>query len=63
MLSVVDGSFLARLITNSDGQVEELDCRPSDAFNLALRAGAPVAVARALLDEASFDPRTDLASF
>ncbi len=61
VLSVVDGTFLARLITNSDGQVEELDCRPSDAFNLALRAGAPVAVAQALLDEASVDPGADIA--
>jgi bifunctional DNase/RNase len=61
VLSVVDGTFLARLTTNSDGQVEELDCRPSDAFNLALRAGAPVAVAQALLDEASVDPAADVA--
>jgi len=61
VLSVVDGTFLARLITKSDGQVEEVDCRPSDAFNLALRAGAPVAVAQALLDEASVDPRADIA--
>jgi bifunctional DNase/RNase len=61
VLSVVDGTFLARLTTNSDGQVEELDCRPSDAFNLALRAGAPVAVAKALLDEASVDPAADVA--
>ncbi len=60
VLRVVDGTFLARLITNSDGQVEEFDCRPSDAFNLALRAGAPVAVAQALLDEASLDPMADL---
>src|SRR5882762_2466096 len=61
VLSVVDGTFLARLITNSDGQVEEIDCRPSDAFNLALRAGAPVAVAQALLDEASVNPGADIA--
>ena len=40
------------LVTNSDGHVDELDCRPSDAFNLALLAGAPVALAQALLDEA-----------
>jgi bifunctional DNase/RNase/DNA-binding transcriptional MerR regulator len=61
VLGVVDGTFLARVTTNRDGQVEELDCRPSDAFNLALRAGAPVAVARALFDGASVDPEADLA--
>jgi bifunctional DNase/RNase len=61
VLSVVDGTFLARLVTNSGGQVEELDCRPSDAFNLALRAGAPIAVAQALFDETGLDPGADLA--
>jgi bifunctional DNase/RNase len=61
VLGVVEGTFLARLTTNCNGQVEELDCRPSDAFNLALRAGAPVRVAQALLDEASVDPGADLA--
>ena len=62
VLRVVDGVFLARLITKSDGRVEELDCRPSDALNLALRADAPIAVAQTLLDEAGVDAGTDLAS-
>jgi bifunctional DNase/RNase len=60
VLRVVDGVFFARLITKSDGRIEELDCRPSDALNLALRANAPIAVAQTLLDEAGVDSGSDL---
>jgi uncharacterized protein len=60
VLRVVDGVFFARLITESDGRVEELDCRPSDALNIALRADVPIAVAQTLLDEAGVDEGTDL---
>jgi len=59
VLRVVDGVFFARLVTKSDDRVEELDCRPSDALNLALRADVPIAVAQALLDEAGTDPGAD----
>ena len=62
VLKVVNGTFFARLIVESDGRVEEFDCRPSDALNLALRAGAPVAVADALLAEAGVDSGSDFAS-
>ena len=59
VLRVVDGVFFARLITRSDGRVEELDCRPSDALNLALRAKVPIAVTQTLLDEAGVDVGSD----
>ena len=59
VLRVVDGVFFARLITRSDGRVEELDCRPSDALNLALRAKVPIAVTQTLLDEAGVDAGSD----
>ena len=62
VLNVVNGTFFARLIVESEGRVEEFDCRPSDALNLALRAGAPVAVAEALLDEAGVDSGSDFTS-
>ena len=62
VLRIVDGVFFARLITKSDGRIEELDCRPSDALNLALRANVPIAVAQTLLDEAGVDAGLDLAN-
>jgi bifunctional DNase/RNase/DNA-binding transcriptional MerR regulator len=60
VLRVVDGVFFARLITKSDDRVEELDCRPSDALNIALRANVPIAVAQTLLDEAGINAGSNL---
>src|SRR5690348_4521236 len=54
----VDSTFFAQLTTVSDGNERTLDCRPSDALNLALRAGAPIAVAQEVLDEVRADGET-----
>ena len=62
VLRVVDGTFFARLTVESDGGVEVFDCRPSDALNLALRAGAQIAIAQAVLDEAGVDQVPDTRS-
>jgi uncharacterized protein len=48
---VTDGTFFAELTTESESGEQILDCRPSDALNLALRAGVPVAVAQGVVDE------------
>lgn len=37
--------------TNGDGRETEIDCRPSDAINLALRVQAPVSVASEIMDQ------------
>jgi len=52
---IADGTFFARLTMKSQGGEEVFDCRPSDAFNLALRAGAPLTIAQGVLDEAGVD--------
>lgn len=52
---IVNGTFFARLAVESDAGVEVLDCRPSDALNLALRAGVQVAIAQEVLDEVGVD--------
>jgi RNA polymerase sigma factor (sigma-70 family) len=39
-----------------DGRTEELDARPSDALNLAVRTAAPILVDAAVLDEAAIAP-------
>jgi hypothetical protein len=49
---VRDGTFLATLaITGADGE-HRVDARPSDGIALAVRAGAPLYVADAVLEEA-----------
>jgi RNA polymerase sigma factor (sigma-70 family) len=39
-----------------DGRTEELDARPSDALNLAVRTAAPILVDAAVLEEAAIAP-------
>lgn len=47
-----EGTFFARLVVERDGMHLTVDCRPSDAIALALRANAPVYVAESVMDEA-----------
>ncbi len=45
-------TFYASIAVRVDGRLEELDARPSDAMNLAIRVGAPILVGDAVLEEA-----------
>jgi bifunctional DNase/RNase len=49
---VRDGTFLAELAISGPAGGTRLDTRPSDAIALAVRVGAPLFVADAVLDEA-----------
>ncbi len=42
--SLRENTFYAIVVVGRDGQTSEVDARPSDAFNLALRVGAPIFV-------------------
>ena len=44
-------TFYGTVFVAVDGRTEELDARPSDAFALAVRVGAPIVVADEVLDE------------
>lgn len=48
---VEDNTFYATLIVSAGGESHELDARPSDALNLAVRVGAPVFVAAEVIDQ------------
>lgn len=45
-------TFFAKLFLKSDGQNWEVDCRPSDALALAVRAKVPIFVEEAVLEKA-----------
>jgi bifunctional DNase/RNase len=49
-----DGSFYAKLLLDVDRIQVELDCRPSDAMNIALSAEAPMFVEDEVLNKAGF---------
>jgi len=49
--SLQDNTFFAKLIIRADGNVVEVDSRPSDAIALAVRLETPIYVAEQVLDE------------
>jgi len=53
---LVNGTFHAELVVERGETLMSIDSRPSDALALALRMGAPIFVARKVLDEAGMRP-------
>ena len=51
--SLREVQFYASITVSAGGESHEVDARPSDALNLAVRVGAPVFVAAEVLDQAS----------
>jgi bifunctional DNase/RNase len=54
--------FHARLFINMDGEKDprEIDCRPSDAIALAVRAKVPIFIAEDVMDVAGVEPEPDM---
>lgn len=50
------GTFFAKLRIERDGEVIEVDSRPSDAIALGVAEQVPILVAEQVLEEASSDP-------
>lgn len=47
-----DGVFYSKLIIESEGELHEIDCRPSDAIAISIRMEAPVFTYEDILSEA-----------
>ncbi len=56
---LADETFRARLVLELDGQVKEIDARPSDAIALAIRASVPIYATDAVLERAGVVPEID----
>jgi hypothetical protein len=54
-----NNTFHAKLILEVSNLTHEIDCRPSDAIALALRANASIYVREEILDIAGFSPSQD----
>ncbi len=54
--------FHASLFIEAGEQTYEIDCRPSDAIALAVRAKVPILVNEAVIEEAGVQPEPDLMS-
>ena len=51
--SLREKTFYALVTIAIDGRTEDIDARPSDAMNLAVRVGAPIVVDQTVLDESA----------
>jgi bifunctional DNase/RNase len=52
--------FYARLFVDAEGEMTEIDCRPSDAIAVAVRAKVPIFVDESVMDEAGILPEADV---
>ena len=52
--------FHATLFVDVDGDVKEIDCRPSDSIALAVRAKAPIFVEEHVMEQAGILPEPDM---
>ena len=48
---IVENTFYARLFIEKDGEIVEMDSRPSDAIALAVRFSAPIFVEEAIMEK------------
>jgi bifunctional DNase/RNase len=55
-----DQVFYAGLFVDVGGEMKEIDCRPSDAIAVAVRAKVPVFVDESVMDEAGILPEPDV---
>jgi|GEM_PF-127177 len=51
-----ESTYYARITIQTDGELKEIDARPSDSIALALRTGAPIFVAKSVLSESGIRP-------
>ncbi|MDX1665139.1 MAG: bifunctional nuclease family protein [Candidatus Promineifilaceae bacterium] len=52
--------FYATLFVDVDGDVKEIDCRPSDSIALAVRANVPIFVEEHVMEDAGITPEPDI---
>jgi hypothetical protein len=57
-----DETFFGNIVAEVNGRTLNVDARPSDALNLAVRARVPILVARTVMDSAGITPEEDLHS-
>ncbi len=60
VVSLNDETYFGNIAININGTTHNIDSRPSDAMNLAIRVGVPIFVAEEVLNEAGLIPEADL---
>ena len=60
VVSLNEETYFGNIVLDINGTTHNIDSRPSDAMNLAIRMGASIFVAEEVLDEAGLTPEDDL---
>lgn len=60
VVSLNDETYFGNIAISINGNMHNIDSRPSDAMNLAIRMDVPIFVAEEVLDEAGLIPEVDL---
>ncbi len=58
--SLKDDTFYGNIVAEMNGHTLNVDARPSDALNLAVRAHVPILVDRSVMDAAGITPEEDI---
>jgi len=61
VISLKDETYFGNIVVSINGNLHNIDSRPSDAMNLAIRLQVPIFVAEDVLEEAGLIPEEDLA--
>jgi bifunctional DNase/RNase len=59
VVALREETFYGNIVMEVNGQVLDVDSRPSDALNLAIRTNVPILVAREVMDSAGIIPEED----
>jgi len=60
VVALRDDTFYGNIVAEKDGNLLNIDSRPSDALAIAVRAHVPILVARSVMDSAGIIPEEDL---
>jgi bifunctional DNase/RNase len=60
VVSLNEETYFGNIIISVSGTLHNIDSRPSDAMNLAIRMGAPIFVSEEVLNEAGLVPEQNL---
>jgi bifunctional DNase/RNase len=59
VVSLQEATFFGNIVLEAGGQEYSIDCRPSDALNLAIRTNVPILVSSEVMDSAGIIPEED----
>ncbi len=54
-------TYFAKIVLDVDGDLVEVDSRPSDAIALAVRTSAPIYISEDVMDQAGMEPEEEMA--